>query len=124
MLTLADLNFAVVERGSVWPWTWNATREGAEAEAIRQALKNGKIRLSVAVVISRHGNVAELSPLKILGVGRIEAARGFQYIPKAVRRPPNGEIGVSVAVEISRDGLIGNKTVRNKLDRSPIDSRK
>ena len=42
MLTLADLNFAVVERGSVWPWTWNATREGAEAEAIRQALKDGK----------------------------------------------------------------------------------
>ena len=42
MLTLADLNFAVVERDSVWPWTWNATREGAEAEAMRQALKDGK----------------------------------------------------------------------------------
>ena len=42
MLSLADLKFAVVERGSVWPWTWNATREGAEAEAIRQSLRNGK----------------------------------------------------------------------------------
>lgn len=42
MLSLADLKFAVVECGSLYPWTWKATREAADDECLRQSLKTGK----------------------------------------------------------------------------------
>lgn len=42
MLTLADLKFAVVEKGSLYPWTWKATREAAEAVAFEKTNETGK----------------------------------------------------------------------------------
>lgn len=42
MLSLADLKFAVIENGSLYPWTWKATRAAAEQEAFVRMSATGR----------------------------------------------------------------------------------